>query len=89
MDVLNISRSDIRIGFYENQAMTDYLKTQINIFSSTFRAAGDFELLANHVKNKEIRLQTSLNTVISDDFKAMVRVGEGTLKMISDLSRLN
>ncbi|MEI8037129.1 MAG: hypothetical protein WCJ14_01955 [Verrucomicrobiota bacterium] len=92
VDVLTISNSSFRnnhINFRGNKAMTDYLKTQINLYGCVFNSKGRLELVTNSVPNKEIVLKTSSNIAIADDFSASVTPGPGKITVDSDLSGLN
>ena len=91
VDVLTITHSSFRnnrIEFRGNKAMTDYLKTKINLYGCTFNQAGPMELLSNSVAGKEIALQTSANLALHDDFTAKITPGGGKITIDSDLPGL-
>lgn len=91
VDVFTISNSiirDNRISFHGNKAMSDYLKTQINIYGCTFKKDGQLQLVTNSVDGKEIFLKTSSNMEVNDSFSATVIPGGGKIVVESDLSGL-
>ncbi|MDD2436050.1 MAG: hypothetical protein PHG27_05670 [Massilibacteroides sp.] len=91
VDILTISNSSIRdntIKFHGNKAMTNYLKTQINIYGCTFRKDGKLKLITNSVKGKEIILKTNSNIALKDNFSATVVPGDGKVIVESDLTGL-
>jgi len=91
VDVLTIANSsfkDNRINFHGNKAMSDYLKTRINLFGCVFRHPGQMELLTNSVDNKEIILKTTANVEVDDNFSAVVVPGNGKITVDSDLTGL-
>lgn len=91
VDVLTISNSsfkDSRIHFHGNQAMPYYLKTKINIYGCVFSKAGEMELVTNSVEGKAILLKTASNMELHDDFKAILKPGQGSIEVESDLSGL-
>lgn len=91
VDVLTIANSsfkDNRINFHGNKAMSDYLKTRINLFGCVFRHPGQMELLTNSVDNKEIILRTTANVEVDDNFSAVVVPGNGKITVDSDLTGL-
>ena len=45
-------------------------------------------LIENRIPGKEIELNTANNIEIYDDFKALVKEGEGNIKIESDLTGL-
>jgi len=91
VDAFTISNSSIKdngIGFYGNKAMTDYLKTRINIYGCTFKKDGQMQLVTNSVEGKEIFLKTSSNIELNDSFSATVIPGGGKIVVESDLKGL-
>ncbi len=91
VDVFTISNSSIKdnkISFHGNKAMSDYLKTRINIYGCTFKKDGPLQLVTNSVQGKEIYLKTSSNIEINDSFSATVVPGEGKIIVESDLTGL-
>lgn len=91
MDVVTITNSSFRAGginFHGNKAMTDYLKTKINITGCTFNQKGVMELLKNSVDGKEILLKTSSSIECFDEFTARVIPGNGKIIVQSDLTGL-
>ncbi|MBD0777800.1 hypothetical protein HPE56_08345 [Maribacter sp. ANRC-HE7] len=92
VDVFTISNSSIRdnkISFHGNKSMSDYLKTQINIYGCTFNNDGQLQLVTNSVEGKEIFLKTSSNIEVNDSFSATVIPGGGKIVVESDLTGLN
>ena len=91
MDVVTISNSSIRnnkITFRGNKAMTDYLKTKINIYGCVFNQKGLMTLINNSVNGKEVYLKTSSNIELNDDFSALIVPGNGKITVDSDLTGL-
>jgi hypothetical protein len=91
VDVLTIANSSFanhRINFHGNRAMSDYLKTRINIFGSVFSHPGTMDLVVNSIPHKVIDLKTSSNVALSDDFRAAVVPGSGSITVDSDLPGL-
>jgi hypothetical protein len=91
MDVLTIINSSIknnRITFRGNKAMSDYLKTRINIYGCVFNQKGTMDLITNSVDGKTILLKTSSNMELYDDFSARVIPGNGKITVESDLTGL-
>jgi len=91
MDVVTISNSSIRnnkITFRGNKAMTDYLKTKINIYGCVFNQKGLMTLINNSVNGKEVYLKTSSNIELNDDFSALIVPGNGKITVESDLTGL-
>jgi hypothetical protein len=86
--IVNSSIRDNKIKFYGNEAMPDYLPTKINIYGCTFRKDGEFEIIRNSVKGKEIYLNTSSNIWLNNNFSATVVAGGGIIKVNSDLKGL-
>lgn len=91
VDVLTITNSSFKnnsIDFHGNKAMSDYLKTKINIVGCVFNQKGTMDLVTNSVDNKEILLKTSSNIEVNDEFSARVIPGNGNITVESDLSGL-
>ena len=92
MDVITIVSSSLgssRIRFHGNRAMPDYLPTRINAVGCVFGGTGDQELLRNEVPGKVIELNTSASLVLSDDYRARVTQGPGSVRLSSDLPGLS
>lgn len=90
-DLVTISNSSIRnnqIKFISNKAMSNYLKTSINIYGCSFAANGVFELLHNDIEGKKIQLKTSNNIELGENLSAKVYAGKGDLIIDSDLNGL-
>ena len=90
VDVVTISHSSFRnsrIDFPDTRAMSDYLKTHINILGCVFNHKGAMDLVTNHV-TKEIVLKTASNIERHDDFRANVVPGPGRIVVESDLTGL-
>lgn len=91
VDVIAISNSSLqnnRISIYENKAMTDYLKTIINITNCVFNYKGEMEFLVNTVNGKKVDLRTSGSIEMNSDFSAKVVNTNGEIKINSDLTGL-
>jgi hypothetical protein len=91
VDVISINNSSIqnnRICFYENKAMTDYLKTIISVTNCVFNFKGEMEFLVNNVNGKKIDLRTFGSIEMSSDFSAKIVAGNGEIKVASDLTGL-
>ena len=68
--------------------MPDYGKTKINFYGNILNKKGEMVLVENTISGKEIELRTANNIEISDDFKALVKEGEGKITVKSDLTGL-
>lgn len=91
VDVVTISNSSIhtnRIVHWNNHAMSDWLKTTINLVGCTFTAPGSLELLHNQAPGKRFDLRTTACLALHDDFTASVAAGPGTVAVTSDLPGL-
>jgi len=91
VDVITIVNSSLRAGgfsFHGNRAMTDYLRSKINMTGCVFNQNGVMELVKNSVDNKEIFLRTSASTEYYDQFSAVVSPGNGKISVESDLTGL-
>jgi hypothetical protein len=88
VSIYNSSLKDNRINFYENKAMSDYLKTTINITNCIFNYKTEMELLVNTVNGKRIVFNTTGNAENSDTFSAKVIPGNANIKKKSDLTGL-
>ncbi|MEQ6118784.1 hypothetical protein [Reichenbachiella sp. MALMAid0571] len=92
VDVFTITNSSLRnsgmLFHGKKGAVPDYMKTHINFYGNVLNATGEMNFLENQVPGKEIILNTSNNTEISDNFKAIVNKGEGNVTIDSDLTGL-
>lgn len=91
MDVVSITNSSFRAGgisFHGNKAMSNYLKTKINITNCVFNQKGEMNLLKNSVDGKELILKSSSNIELYEDFLAKVTPGNGKITVESDLTGL-
>ena len=91
MDVITIAHSSFgvsRVDFHGNKAMTDYLRTKLNVVGCLFGAAGAYDFVTNSVPGKVVELQTSGSVVLHDDFTARVVPGPGRINVVSDLPGL-
>ena len=88
VNLVNCSFRNNRIAFLSNKAMTDYLKTRINMTGCVFGKAGKMQLVVNSVPNKMIQLKTANSVELADDFSAVVVPGGGSIAVESDLSGL-
>lgn len=88
VSIVNSSFRNNRIHFHGNQAMPDYFKTQVNLTGCVFNHPGALELVANSVPNKKVVLKTFASVEKSENFKASVNAGAGTMTVQSDLTGL-
>ena len=91
VDVLTITNSSLknnRIEFHGNDALSDYLRTRINMVGCVFSHPGTMALVTNSVEHKEIAVKTSGSTELHDDFMAKVVPGRGRITVESDLTGL-
>jgi hypothetical protein len=91
VDTISIANSTLRNGsvsFFENRAMKDYGKTNINFTGCVFAHSGPQNLIVNKVPGKAIFLKTSGSVELGDSFIAAVEQGGGTIKTDSDLTGL-
>ncbi len=91
MDVITVTNSvfgNNRISFHGNDAMSNYLKTSINMVGCVFRMDGLMELVSNRVEGKEVFLTTSSSVQVYDNFSARVTPGKGRISVTSDLNGL-
>ncbi len=91
MNVITVSHSSLNhnpIHFHGNKAMSDYLKTKINMFGCVFNHRGTMDLIINSVENKMIELKTFSNIEVYDEFKANIIQGNGQIEVYSDLTGL-
>jgi hypothetical protein len=86
--IVNSSFRNNRIFFRGNQAMPDYLPTQINLLGCVFNYAGAMELVVNSIPGKEARLKTTGSVEMQKDFSAVVSPGAGKISVDSDLTGL-
>lgn len=89
VDVFTITNCSLRnsgILFHGKKGyVPDYGKSYVNFYGNTLNKKGEMVFLENQVPGKEIILNTSNNVVISEDFKAVVKTGEGKFTIDSDL----
>jgi hypothetical protein len=91
VDVITLSNSSLRknsIQFKHIKDIDTYPKTHININNCTFRAAGDYSLIQNYSKGKEIIVRTAGSIELGANFRAKVEPGPGAIKVTSDLTGL-
>jgi hypothetical protein len=88
INIYNSSLKNNRLSFYENKAMSDYLKTTITINNCTFNYKGELELLVNKVAVKQIVLNTAGNVENGEGFSAKIIAGNANIKISSDLTGL-
>jgi hypothetical protein len=86
--IVNSSFRNNRIFFRGNQALPDYLPTQINLLGCVFNYAGAMELVVNSIPGKEARLKTTGSVEMQKDFSAVVSPGAGEISVDSDLTGL-
>ncbi|WP_068609431.1 glycoside hydrolase family protein [Paenibacillus swuensis] len=89
VDVITIVNSSIRhnsIEFNGNRAMTDYLKTTINMMGCVFKHKGFMYLVENNVKHKVVHLKTTASVEVDESFIAMLKSGPGSVEVDSDLN---
>jgi hypothetical protein len=91
VDAITLSNSSLRknsIQFKHIQDIDIYPKTHINISNCTFRAAGDYTLIQNYSKGKEVIVRTAGSIELGVNFRAKVEPGAGVIKVNSDLTGL-
>jgi hypothetical protein len=91
VDLITISNSSFknnRIGFYENKAMKDYLKTIIAINNCVFQHKGEMEFFVNKVDGKKVDLRTTGSIELDAAFSAKLIKGNGEIYVSSDLTGL-
>jgi len=91
VDVVTISNSSIRnnsIVFTDKKAMTNHLKTIINIYGCVFNQKQPMELLKNNIDGKEIFLKTFGNVELYKGFEAKIIPNKGNITVDSDLTGL-
>lgn len=86
--IVNSSFQNNSINFHGEKAMPDYFKTKVNISGCVFNQDGPMDILLNGVPNKVVSLKTSGNTEVSDNFRANVKPGPGSVTVDSDLTGL-
>ncbi len=93
LDLVTITNSSFRSGgisFKGNKAMSDYLKTKINMVGCIFNQKGEMTLMKNSVEGKLIDLKVSSSLVLHDNFQAKIHPGDGKIKIIAtDLPGMN
>lgn len=91
VEALTISSSTFGRGgirFRGNNAVTDYLPTQVNLIGCTFSHDGPMELLKIAVPEKQVTLKSMASVVVDPGFLARVAPGPGDLNVESDLPGL-
>lgn len=91
VDVVTITHSRIKnnpISFQGNDAMPDYLRTQINMVGCVFGHDAPMDLVTNSIEGKEIVLKTHASMELHDTFAAKVAVGKGRIEVDADLTGL-
>lgn len=90
VDVVTLAHSSLRnsrIDFPDTRAMSDYLKTHLNLLGCVFNHKGAMDLVTNHV-TKEIVLKTASSVERHGEFRASVVPGPGRITVDSDLTGL-
>jgi hypothetical protein len=91
MDVILLRNISFRAGgihFRGNKAMSNYLKTKINMLGCVFNHKGEMSLLKNSVEGKEIDLTMTASVPYFDDFWAKIEQGNGVIRVEADLKFL-
>jgi len=88
LTITNCSFRDNRINFWGNKAMTNYLKTKINMIGCVFNQKGVMDLVTNSVDGKEVLLKTASSIEYYDEFSAKIVPGKGKISVVSDLTGL-
>lgn len=93
VDVFTITNCSLRnsgILFHGKKGyVSDYGKTFINFYGNILNKKGEMIFLENRVEGKEIFLNTSNNIEISNEFKAMIKKGDGKIAVDSDLAGID
>lgn len=92
VDVVAIINSSFQAGginFHGNKALSNYLKTKINMVGCTFNQEGEMVLVKNSVKGKLIELNTTASIENHDSFSAKIISSDGQITVKSDLTGLN
>jgi polygalacturonase len=90
-DILTIRNStlwDNGIEFRKGRDLDEYLKTNISIANCTFKGNGEFALVKNGIKGKEIFVKTTGSLETGENFSGKVEAGNGKIKVESDLTGL-
>jgi hypothetical protein len=66
-----------------------YPKTFVSFSNCTFTTPGDFTLVKNYSKSKEVQVKTVGSIITGDNFSAKVEEGKGKIYVESDLPGLN
>ena len=88
MDMITIAYASLAnnsIHFHGNEAMKDYLQTQINMIGCMFTYPKEMVLLKNKVTGKKITLKMTASMALHETFKPIVEEGDGILTCHSDL----
>lgn len=91
VDNLTIKNSTLNTGgltIYGGNGLSNFLKTNITISTTTFKKAGDMVLINNNIGGKEINLKTTNNIIVSSAFKAKIYYNNGKFTVDSDLPGL-
>ncbi len=91
VNVVTISNSSIRnnpIVFADKKAMSDNMRTSINIYGCVFNQKQPMELLKNNIDGKEILLKTFGNVELYKGFEARIVPNKGNITVDSDLTGL-
>lgn len=100
LNMITITNSRLKnrvFNFYGNEVYPDYLrantisefgKTHISIHGCIFDQDNEMILLENSGKGKEIKLKTSANIELGENFSAKIIEGDGKVTFKSDLTGL-
>lgn len=88
---LTIRNSVLQNNWIEFQHAADYdqyPKTYVSFTNCQFNAAGDYTLIKNKSKGKEVYVKTVGSLETGQNFSASVEEGQGTIRVDSDLTGL-
>ena len=90
-NVINVRHSVLQNNWIEFQHAADYdvyPKTYVSFTNCTFNASGDYTLVRNKSKGKEVSVKTVGSLETGENFSAKVEAGEGVIHVDSDLTSL-
>lgn len=92
LNLLYIRNSLLKNNWIEFGHAADYdlyPKTFVSFSNCTFTAAGNFSLVKNYSKGKEVQVKTVGSIITGENFSAKVEEGKGKIYVESDLPGLN
>ena len=91
LNLLYIRNSSLKNNWIEFRSVPDYTyypKTYVNFSNCTFTTAGNYNLIKNSCRQKEVFVKTTGSTETGDKFSARVEEGQGKIYVDSDLTGL-